>query len=354
MFSQGFEEHHEGNAKGKPRLPQSQGGEVSVNSTVKGCGGINASSAVSTLRLTNTKLNRNESADSITISRDLDVSIEVANVRDYHRIAKTLLIAFEEDPFTNYILNTETKLDPLSKKGKRKKDLMLAFYECQVLECFHLGGMIIVMKDNSLESDLALNHIKSKNLPYLGVACWNKLEFDQSSFVYDYTESLGVLDNIRPSFLKLSVFSALAKCRLRLKEKLPYLAEVRDKVLGDTKLNPTGDTVWYLSDVGLLPSMRGKGLAKILINHFINKYVDQVPNSWCYLENSNPNNRTFYGKLGFKVATTFAINNADELPTGESICLDAMIKHPRYKFSLNFQAVEFLEQPLTTIQGIAS
>lgn len=240
-------------------------------------------------------------------------------MKEYRRVARTLCASFERDPFVNYILNTE--VNPSSERDrKHKQDLMVTFFEFSVYECFSYGGTVVVVKDVSLEADLVkygLRVSEINKLPFLAAACWIKLESDNHLFDYPSRS----FSNLHPSSLKFNLFASLAKCRSRiLKELFPRLKQTRDEVLLKLHLS-NSDCVWYLEDIGVLPSCQGHGLAKRLINHVLETYVRA--NAWCYLESSNLANRKFYEKLGFSVASTFVINDDED----DLVYMDAMVKH---------------------------
>lgn len=339
-----FTEEFESKQKKEPRLPQSQRNSISSSSS-------NHSSASATslppLRLT---------------VQNLDISIERIYKKDYKRVAKTLQLAFNKDPFVNYILNTNINIQPEDKKAiKQKNDLFQAFFEFSVIEYFSFGGIIIGIKDVNFEMTLNHSHHSSyNNHAFLAVACWNNLKFDNSLQLnyyntpdYSISKSSNSLipnyDNkfsLFHSFLRFNYFAYLNNCRQKsMKEKLPFLENIRNSILINLNLNldyyNKFDSVWYLSDVGVLPSMAGKSLGKLLINYCLDNFV---MDSWCYLESSNIINRKFYDKLGFKIANTFAINQ-DEIVNNidtnkvedlnilnrlsDFILMDAMYKPPK-------------------------
>lgn len=281
-------EDHELCHKRKPRLPQSQGVSTGTNTD--------------SLRL--------------AVTKPTNISFSPVLLLDYRRVAKTLTLAFDKDPFVNYILNTKTEYPAEdTRQIKRKHDLMLSFFEYSAYECLSLGGLILVIKDNNLELDLIQQRLKALALatvPFLGVACWNKLVFDRDENMFDYPFSSSLLANIHPSSLKFNLFSSLAKCRLKvLKSALPRLEDVRTTVLSQLMTSSElkqADSVWYLGDVGILPSMQGHGLAKRLVNHCVENYM---AGHWCYLESSNLANRKFYEKLGWTLKKTFVVNDDD-------------------------------------------
>ena len=80
---------------------------------------------------------------------------------------------------------------------------------------------------------------------------------------------------------------------------------VFEQMLSSGSSIKTSDTIWYLGDVGIIPSMQGHGLAKKLMNHCLENYM---LGHWCYLESSNAANRKFYEKLGWSLRKTFVVD----------------------------------------------
>lgn len=303
MFSV-IQEDHESAFKRKPRLLQSQGGPVGLIDP-------------GPLRLTHLNDLQN-------------ISTSPVQILDYRRVAKTLALAFDKDPFCNYVLNTKISYDPSEKKLiRRKADLLLSFFEYYVYECMSLGGLVIVIKDNNLELELIQLRLKPlalSRVPFLGVACWNKLIYDPDEEGFDYPNSLPSFANIHPTFIKFNVFKSLARCRQKVLRCITrQLEDERDSVLDQMLASGSSitknDPIWYLSDIGILPSMQGKGLAKKLMNHCLQNYM---LDHWCYLESSNQANRAFYEKMGWTLMNTFEVDeemsetSSDESELGSS------------------------------------
>lgn len=349
-----FTEEFESKPKDKPRLRKSLIFNTSNQSTHSN-DNLNESRS-STSSGSSSILNQR-----LTIG-NLEVSIEKVGLKDYKRVGKTLRMAFNKDPFVNYILNTKINYvegedgdeAEVRKLYQRKNDLLQAFFEFSVVEYISFGGIIIVMKDVDFENseNAKLNH------PFLAAACWNILRFD-NSLQLDYVDDISENNNYKnlnntskkliltKTQIKFNYFAYLNNCRQKyLKEKLPFLNNIRNSILINLNLNLNFknkfSSVWYLSDIGVLPTMTGKSLGKILINYCIDNFV--FDNSWVYLESSNIINRKFYMKLGFKVANTFAINEDDVIVNNididnvqdleilnkfnDFILMDAMFKPP--------------------------
>lgn len=318
-----IQEDHESCNKRKPRLLQSQG--------------VGTGPSTDPLRLTVDK-------------KPLNISFSPVSMLDYRRVAKTLALAFDKDPFVNYILNTATEYHAShTRLIKKKHDLMLSLFEYTVYEYMSVGGLVVVVQDNNLELDLIQQRIRPlaiNKIPFLGVACWNKLTFDYEEDRFAAPFAMSSLSNMHPSSLKYNLFSSLAKCRLRVLR----IGETRLKLERDSVLEAMmasnqllkDNTVWYLGDVGIIPTAQGHGLAKKLINHCLENYMR---GNWCYLESSNLANRKFYEKLGWTLMKTFIIN--DEVTVSESSDSDESSppSSRRNSFSLSRKTVK---KPVST------
>lgn len=298
----------------------------------------------------------------LSVPSQLNISIELATLKDYRRVARTLALSFENDPFTNYILNTghiTRENTPRHLYAKKKMDLFDAYFEYGVYEALSLNGLVYVIKDNVAEAMLEESGMKTSRFPYLGASLWNQLYGvlidSSSSSDSEYEEdddcfaemSLHFRANMHPSFLKFHYKTFKGHCRSKIvKDKLPFLTKVRNEVLLRLikldYLQKGPIDIWYLSEVATLPSMRGKGLGKILINHVIQNHIVGAANltgsrPHVYLESSNPANRGFYQKLGFKVESSFSIKHNTYVdsekviqndPSNSQVNMDAMVYYP--------------------------
>lgn len=100
-------------------------------------------------------------------------------------------------------------------------------------------------------------------------------------------------------------------------EFLPLLGSTKTSVLGDRDLDS-----WYLVYIGCLPSARGKGYARKLIDH-VTAIADKQ-GKCCYLESSAEVNLIIYGKMGFEAKRKIYLQRAEE-----HIELDIMIREPK-------------------------
>ncbi|CAK9437451.1 uncharacterized protein LODBEIA_P18290 [Lodderomyces beijingensis] len=298
---------------------------------------------------------------SFSIPNSLDISIEIAKLEDYHRVAKTLVLAFEDDPFTNYILNTskyDKEITPKPVYKKKKMDLMLSYFEYAAYECLSTDGMILIIKDNHFEKSLVDLDVKLDKFPFLGCALWNQIygsnisdsssgsDSDYDDDDYFASGDLSFRDAMHKSCLKFNLKAIRGQCRSKVfKQKLPFLTKVRNEVLIKQLLRKKEDAhhfpcdvdIWYLNDIATLPSMRGKGLGKLLIEYSRTRFSNQNKKSYIYLESSNPANRKFYMKLGFTLMKSYSIKYnkyvdpesvLDKDPTNKAINMDAMLLYP--------------------------
>ena len=76
--------------------------------------------------------------------------------------------------------------------------------------------------------------------------------------------------------VKFNLKAVKGRCRFKVfKDKLPYLIKVRNEILikellcreDDDHHFPCDLDIWYLGDIATLPSMRGKGLGRILMEY---------------------------------------------------------------------------------------
>lgn len=281
-------------------------------------------------------------------------------MKDYRRVARTLAIAFEHDPFTNYILNTSSlsRENTLPAIYSRKKlHLFDAYFAYAVYENMRLNGPVYVIKDNTTEALLSQSGVKTCNFPYLAALLWLHIygpdidsESSSDSALDDEDAlfaqcSLNFRGNIHPSFLKFHYWAIKANCRSRIvKDKLPFLEKMRNHVLWDTLINRNHEPIdiWYLAEIATLPALRGKGLGKILIKHVIDACISPVSlaarsRPHIYLESSNPQNRGFYEKLRFRVECSFSIKHNCVLdpvtasrrdPSNLQVIMDSMVYYP--------------------------
>ena len=146
------EDIHDSCSKGKPRLPRSQGKHAMSVSTADAfalrppevtIAEKIIKTSFSSSGETESDSSESDSSDSLVealadlhkdVPRDeLLTSVELCTVRDYHRIAKTLQMAFEQDPFTNYILGTE--MDDSKSSLKARKHTQGKVDDCVVRVC---------------------------------------------------------------------------------------------------------------------------------------------------------------------------------------------------------------------------
>ncbi|RLV90188.1 hypothetical protein JA1_004741 [Spathaspora sp. JA1] len=300
-----------------------------------------------TTTTTTVKPVKNTISSTLSIPNELNISIERATIKDYHRVAKTLMFGFEDDPFMNYMLNTEKynkHTTPHTIYKRKKLDLILAYFEYETYEVLSTNGSIFVIKDNHLEQTLSELEVNTNKFPFLAAALWTPLTLDESDESSDNSDEdemfspadMKFKDMIHKSSLKFNYRAILGKCRSKVfKDKLPYLVKVRNEIL-NANLEDLDSQIWYLDDIATLPNMRGKGLARLLFNYSLDKFTNANPNSVMYLESSNPVNRSFYFKLGFRLCRSYSVKYKRYVDSekvvkdrkNEGINMDAMIYSP--------------------------
>lgn len=268
-------------------------------------------------------------------------------------------MAFEDDPFTNFILNTTkyTKSNTSESTYKKKKlDLMLSYFEYTAYDCLSTEGTVFVIKDNNFEKSLSDFDIKNLDkFPFLGVALWNQIygakisdsssgsDSDYDDEDYFAPESNSIFNK---SVVKFNLKAVKGRCRFKVfKDKLPYLIKVRNEILikellcreDDDHHFPCDLDIWYLGDIATLPSMRGKGLGRILMEYAKTQFLQDNPKSYMYLESSNPVNRKFYLKMGYTLMKSYSIRDNKYVdlekilhldPKNKAVNMDALMYFP--------------------------
>ncbi|ODV84711.1 hypothetical protein CANARDRAFT_28860 [[Candida] arabinofermentans NRRL YB-2248] len=219
------------------------------------------SNTVNTNQNTNTNTNQNTNNS---------LHVEVVNIKDYKKAAKTLQIAFKDDLYVNYLTSG-------IKDQSLKEQMDLALFEGSVYSTI-LSGLVVAIKDHELE-------LTDPDAPFLAVACFEKPKKNdtndnhnestennnngggggagnQSIFKYLWSMYQG-------GYLKF-LWMANKETRTRVfEEQSSMLNQFRLDVLGDDY-----DKAWYLSDLGAIPRGRGKGLARRLIDYVCHNYID--------------------------------------------------------------------------------
>lgn len=179
--------------------------------------------------------------------------VEVVDIKDYKKAAKTLQIAFKDDLYVRYLTSGIT--DP-----KMKEQLNLALFEATVYSTI-LSGLVVCVRDVEGEKE-------DPNVPFLAVACFEKprpvQDFESTSLV----RSLWSM--YQGGYLKF-IWLANKEIRKRvLFEQSEMLEKFRYDVLDDEFA-----TSWYLSDIGAIPKGRKKGLARALVDYVCQNYIDK-------------------------------------------------------------------------------
>ncbi|OUM55182.1 hypothetical protein BVG19_g4672 [[Candida] boidinii] len=179
------------------------------------------------------------------------LSVEVVTTKDYKKAAKTLKIAFEKDRFVHYLTSKIQNPD-------LKERVLFALYEASVYNCI-LEGLVVAVRDIELEQK------GDKDCAFLAVAC-----FYQPSGKSKYSSTLSYYWSLARSGYSKLLWMIDTETRKRIfEEQWPLLESLKENVLKDEV-----DKAWYLSDIGAIPRGRGKGLARLLIDHVTRKYID--------------------------------------------------------------------------------
>lgn len=183
--------------------------------------------------------------------RRVRAHVEVVNIKDYKKAAKTLHIAFKDDLYLKYLTDG-------IKDTKLKGQLDLALYEATVYSTV-LSGLVVAIRDVELEKT-------DPDAPFLAVACFEKPR--------PMREPKSLISSLwsmyKGGYLKF-IWLANRETRQRvLFEQSSMLEKFRYEALGEEFSQS-----WYLSDIGAIPKGRGKGYARALVDYVCHKYVDK-------------------------------------------------------------------------------
>ncbi|KAA8916690.1 hypothetical protein TRICI_001148 [Trichomonascus ciferrii] len=210
------------------------------------------------------------------------MSVRKVEFHEYKRAAQCLAEAFTEDEVSKYF----SWCDGFS--AEQAKELDLLIYE-SIVYSHLLNGLVLVAGD------------------FEGISCW----MPPGKNMDDWWTIL------RSGAWKLNF-------KLGKEGKTRYFQEFLP-LLHDTKaecMKERDDKSWYLVYVGCVPSARGKGYGKKLIQ-YVTDIADEegLP---CYLEATTPMNAGLYKKLGFELEKKIYLTRG-ETP----IPLDIMIREPQ-------------------------
>lgn len=239
-----------------------------------------------------------------------------AAASEYKRVALTLVAAFWDDPFVNYVLRTE-RLSPTA-----KRTLYSAYYTHAVWECFALGGTVWVVRDLDYEAQLAnsaATHVRrGATTAFVAAATWYNVYGDRRYHDLD----LGVVALLLlRHYVRVEVLTWWYQCRRRLSGAMKRLAAVRDSHVTRHQLVSDDTVLWYLDDLGAVPEVHGQGIGTQLLSYCLEQL--RQPHAVFYLELSNVANRGFYRKHGFEIVDLEDVSHGkSKLP----IVVDAMVR----------------------------
>lgn len=202
-------------------------------------------------------------------STSTSFEVEVVDASNFQKAARTLQLAFANDEFTSYL--TKSIESP-----ELRKQVDLALFEASVFSSI-LDGIVVAIRDVELE-------LKDANAPFCAVACFTKPNMDS-----------GFWDRVYMGNFRRELVVSETCSRRVFMEQFPILDKTKSEILQEDETY-----CWYLADIGTIPSARGKGCAKALLNHVYENYIDRDQNAICYLESTNVANRSVYENLGFR------------------------------------------------------
>ncbi|KAE9973458.1 hypothetical protein BLS_001581 [Venturia inaequalis] len=224
------------------------------------------------------------STQAVTSSNE---QVRVIHINEYKAAALSLAEAFRYDHTTEYFCETP---DTAHWTKQEKWDLHLSMME--YLTYAHcLKGLVMTIGEG-----------------YGGVALWMPPGQDMDDLITTFRSGMWRLNYKLSPEAKIRFFT----------EFLPLLGSTKTSVLG-----PARDLdSWYLVYIGCIPSARGKGYARKLIDHVT--AIADAEGKPCYLESSAAVNMIIYGKMGFEVRRKVYLQRAEE-----HIELDIMVREPK-------------------------
>lgn len=210
------------------------------------------------------------------------MSIRKLTVEDFEPAVKCITHCFESDQVDQYL----SHCDGRSEAEARKLDEEIFGY---IIYAHLMNGLVITIGD------------------FEGIACW----MPPGKNMDDWWTIL------RSGMWRLNFrFGAEGRARY-FNEFLPLLNETKSRVLGAER----DQNSWYLVYLGTLPSARGKGYSRKLV-----EYVTAMADAdflYCYLESSAFENRAIYERFGFTYKDTIHLKRGQE-----PIPLEIMVREP--------------------------
>ncbi|VBB77424.1 Conserved hypothetical protein [Yarrowia lipolytica] len=218
---------------------------------------------------------------------------------NFDRIVECLSLCFSGDPVDAYY----TQCDGQTEEESHKLDIEIFSYATYV---YLLKGRIYTIGD------------------FEGISCW----LPPGEEADDWWTALRSGGWTLP-------YKFGKEGRIRyFKEYLPKIDEARERHLKPEDAY----NVWYLGYLGTLPSARGKGLSRKLVEHVTN--IADKQGLYCYLESTKLTNQVIYERFGFDLRETFYLTRA-ETP----VPVQFMIRAPKPNPVKNRRLLEAMMTP---------
>ncbi|KAH0547641.1 hypothetical protein FGG08_000130 [Glutinoglossum americanum] len=199
--------------------------------------------------------------------------VRILTIDEYREAAQCLALAFAKDEVARYFVDTK---DMAGYPEKQKWDLHV-----EILEY------------------LVAAHCYIRMPPGKDVGDW--------------------LTTLRSGIWRLHYKLSLEGRKRFFTEFLPLLHDTKQDILGERDSDS-----YYLVYLGSLPSAKGKGYAKKLVQH-MTKQAD-AENRPMYLESSAGANVGYYQKLGFELKRKIYLSRGEK-----PVAMDVMVREPFYR-----------------------
>ncbi|KAF5092417.1 hypothetical protein D0Z03_002866 [Geotrichum reessii] len=208
--------------------------------------------------------------------------VRKVELHEWRRATEALADAFEADPVAQYL----TTCDGNTAEQARALDLKVFEY---IIYAHLLRGMVLEIDD------------------FQGIACW----MPPNQNMDDWATIL------RSGMWRLYYQFGTESKQRYFNEFLPKLHDAKAKVMGDRDENS-----WYLIYIGTVPSARGKGYSRKLVE-YVTDIADRAGQA-CYLESSTAQNLPIYERYGFEEKLLITLDRAQK-----PVPLHCMIREPK-------------------------
>ncbi|CAN6674231.1 hypothetical protein TRVA0_050S01068 [Trichomonascus vanleenenianus] len=207
---------------------------------------------------------------SRTTQTTITTTVRKVEAHEYKRAAQVLAEAFGDDKVSCYFSDCDGNTREQAKK------LEIEIYE-YIVYAHILKGVVLTIGD------------------FEGISCW----MPPGQNMDDWWTI------IRSGMWRLNFSLGKEGKKRYFDEFLPLLHDTKAECMGDRD-----DKSWYLVYIGTLPSARGKGYGRKLIEYATD--LADKDGLACYLEATTPGNLAVYKKLGFEYIKTIELKRSDE------------------------------------------